>query len=155
MLAHRFTQSSMPLPLAVWWLKWHHVNNRFVRRFTYLITLVLNKWTKQVYFKVSTYMWYLYTHMQNFICYMYFRCWALFSSPTLKVQVSLSDRPISVWRLCPFNRLLHFLFLLQNCWANSDQSWHKSSLGEGNSKLFISRETPFSGGGGDNSERVK
>ena len=30
----------------------------------------------------------------------------------------------------------HFHLLLQNHWANSNQTWHKASLGEGDSSLF-------------------
>jgi hypothetical protein len=63
-----------------------------------------------------------------------------------KVQVSLSDRLLSVvclsvWRL--FVRLLHFQLLLQNHWANFNQSWHKWSLGKGDSELYKWRITSF------------
>jgi hypothetical protein len=70
----------------------------------------------------------------------------IFSSPQLKAQVSISDRPcpLSVWRLSV--KLLHFRFLLQNCRANCNQSWHRSSLGEGDSELFTWRATPISKG---------
>ena len=30
----------------------------------------------------------------------------------------------------------HFHLLLQNHWVNFNQTWHKASLGEGNSSLF-------------------
>ena len=30
----------------------------------------------------------------------------------------------------------HFYLLLQNHWANFNQTWHKASLGEGDSSLF-------------------
>jgi hypothetical protein len=43
-------------------------------------------------------------------------------------------------------KLLHFRLLLQNHWANINQTWHKSSLGGGNSKLFKWRGLPFSKG---------
>ena len=33
--------------------------------------------------------------------------------------------------------------LLQNHWANFNQTWHKASLGEGNSSLFYWRALPF------------
>jgi hypothetical protein len=58
-----------------------------------------------------------------------------FSSPELKAQVSYSDHPLSVVRLSVC-KLLHFRLLLQNHWANFNQTWHKSSLGGGDSKLF-------------------
>jgi hypothetical protein len=52
-----------------------------------------------------------------------------FSSPELKAQVSYSDRPLSVClSVC---KLLHFRLLLQNHWANFNQTWHKLSLGRG------------------------
>jgi hypothetical protein len=63
-----------------------------------------------------------------------------FSSPELKAQVSYSDRLLSVVCLtsgvCLLD-FLHFRLLLQNRWANRNQSWHKSSLGKGDSDLFI------------------
>jgi hypothetical protein len=69
----------------------------------------------------------------------------LFSSPELKAQVSFSDRPLSVclsvWRLSV--RLLYFRLLLQNRWANFNQSWHKSSLGKQNSEFYKWRTTPL------------
>jgi hypothetical protein len=54
----------------------------------------------------------------------------IFSSPELKAQVSFSDRPLSGVRLSVC-KLLHFRLLLQNHWTNFNQTWHKSSLGEG------------------------
>jgi hypothetical protein len=36
--------------------------------------------------------------------------------------------------------------LLQNHWANFNQTWHKSSFGEGDSSLFKGREQRFSKG---------
>jgi hypothetical protein len=59
----------------------------------------------------------------------------IFSSPELKAQVSYSDRPLSIIRLSVC-KPLHFLLLLQNHWANFNQTWHKSSMGGGDSKLF-------------------
>ena len=38
----------------------------------------------------------------------------------------------------------HFDLLLQNQWASFNQTWHKSSLCEGDSSLFKWRATPFS-----------
>ena len=40
----------------------------------------------------------------------------------------------------------HFHFLLQNHWANFNQTWHKASLGKGDSSLFKWRAPPFSKG---------
>jgi hypothetical protein len=40
-------------------------------------------------------------------------------------------------------RLLHFLLLLHNRWANFNQSWHKSSLGKGDSELYKWWTTPL------------
>jgi hypothetical protein len=38
----------------------------------------------------------------------------------------------------------HLYFrLLQNRWANFNQTWHKSSLGKGDSELYKWRTTPF------------
>jgi hypothetical protein len=47
---------------------------------------------------------------------------------------------------CPSSvrKLLHFRLLLQNHWANFNQTWHKSSLGEGDSKIFKWRGLTFS-----------
>jgi hypothetical protein len=69
----------------------------------------------------------------------------IFSSHELKGQVSFSDRPLyvcpSIWRLSV--GLLHFQLLLQNHWANFNQSWHKLSLVRGDSELYIWRTTHF------------
>ena len=64
------------------------------------------------------------------------------SSPELKAQVSFSDHLSSVVYLsvCLSVRLSvnfsHFHLLLQNHRANFNQTWHKASLGEGDSSLF-------------------
>jgi hypothetical protein len=47
----------------------------------------------------------------------------------------------SVWRLSV--SLFHFQLLLQNRWANFNQSWHKSFLGKEDSELNKWRTTPF------------
>ena len=60
------------------------------------------------------------------------------SSPELKAHMSFSDHLSSV--VCLSIRLSvnfsHFHLLLQNHWANFNQTWHKASLGEGDSSLF-------------------
>ena len=46
--------------------------------------------------------------------------------------------------ICPLSTIVvvvvancpHILLLLQNHWANFNQTWHKASLGEGDSSLF-------------------
>jgi hypothetical protein len=82
----------------------------------------------------------------------------IFSSPDLKAQVSYSDRLLSV--VCLSGRLsvclavrpsvclsvcklLHFRLLLQNHWANFNQTRHKSSLGGGDSSFFKWRGLPL------------
>ena len=45
--------------------------------------------------------------------------------------------------VCPSVNFSHFHLLLQNHWANFNQTWHKVSLGEGDSSLFKWRATPF------------
>jgi hypothetical protein len=50
-------------------------------------------------------------------------------------------------------KLLHFRLLLQNHWANFNQTWHKSSLGEG--ILNCSNEGDCPSPRGDNHKRVK
>ena len=65
----------------------------------------------------------------------------VFSSPELKAQVSFSDHLSSVClSVClsvrPSVNFSHFHLLLQNHWANFNQTWHKASLGEGDSSLF-------------------
>ena len=57
-----------------------------------------------------------------------------FSSPELKTQVSFSDPLSHVVRLSI--NFSHFNLLLQNHFANFNQTWHKASLGEGDSTLF-------------------
>ena len=70
----------------------------------------------------------------------------VFSSPELKAQVSFSDHLSSVVCLsvrlsvrlsvCLSVNFSHFHLLLQNHWANFNQTWHKVFLGEGDSSLF-------------------
>ena len=61
----------------------------------------------------------------------------VFSSPELKAQVSFSDHLSSGVCLsvrpsvCLSVNFSHFHLLLQNHWANFNQTWHKVSLGEG------------------------
>ena len=50
-------------------------------------------------------------------------------------------------------KLLHFWLLLQNCWTNFNQTWHKSSLGEG--IQVCSNEKDFPSPRGDNCGRIK
>ena len=57
----------------------------------------------------------------------------LFSSHELKAQVSFSDRLLSVVR--PSVNFSHF-HLLQNNWANFNQTWHKAPFGKGDANLF-------------------
>ena len=60
-----------------------------------------------------------------------------FSSPEPKTQVSFSDQNSSVAVVVVVVvNFSHFHVLLQNHWANFNQTWHKTSLGEGNSSLF-------------------
>ena len=66
----------------------------------------------------------------------------VFSSPELKAQVSFSDHLSSGACLsvrlsvCLSVNFSHFHLLLQNHWANFNQTWHKASWGEGDSSLF-------------------
>ena len=70
----------------------------------------------------------------------------VFSSPELKAQVSFSDRLSSVvcpsvcpsvcLSVCLSVNFSYFRLLLKNHWANLNQTWHKASLGEGDSSLF-------------------
>ena len=92
------------------------------------------------------------------VCIVFEHSICVFSSPELKAQVSVSDHLSSVVCLsvrlsvcpsvclslpvCMSVNFSHF-HLLQNHWANFDQTWHNVSLGEGDSSLFIWRATPF------------
>jgi hypothetical protein len=42
-------------------------------------------------------------------------------------------------------KLLHFILYLQNHWANFNQTRHKSSLGKGDSRLFMKENTLLQG----------
>ena len=74
-----------------------------------------------------------------------------FSSPEPKAQLSFSDPNFYD---CPSLSLSscvgvvinfsHIHLLLQNHWANFNQTWHKASLSEGDSSLFKWKATPFS-----------
>ena len=64
-----------------------------------------------------------------------------FSSHELKAQVTFSDRLSSDCLSVIFS---HFHLLLQNHWANINQTWHITSLGKGNFILVKWKATPFS-----------
>ena len=56
-------------------------------------------------------------------------------------------------KICPLSVVVvvvvnfsHFHLLLQNHWANFNQTWHKAPLGKGDSSLFKWRAPPFSKG---------
>jgi hypothetical protein len=108
-------------------------------------SVIIFSHTKSITYK------YIYISNNTFVYSLCVLFSILFSSPDVKAELFWSTfvyRP-SVWRI----RLLHFQ-LLQNCWTNCNQSWHKSSLGKGNSKFFIWRTTLFFKGR-YNSEREK
>ena len=75
-------------------------------------------------------------------------------SPEQKAQVSFSDQNLSVVCLhhcCCLVVVIvvnfsNFHLLLQNQWANFNQTWHKASLDEGDSCLFKLRVPSFSKG---------
>ena len=73
-----------------------------------------------------------------------------FSSPEPKAQMSFSDQNLSIVVVVNFS---HFHILLQNHWANFNQTWHKAYLGKGDSSLFSEGLRPFPRG--DNYEIVK
>ena len=85
----------------------------------------------------------------------------VFSSPELKAQVSFSDHLSSVVCLsvrpsvrpsvCLSVNFLYFHLLLQNHWANFNQTWQKVSLGDG----VCSNEGPRPSQRGDNWELKK
>ena len=66
-----------------------------------------------------------------------------FCSPEPKAQVSFSDQNLSVGIVVVVN-FSHFHLLLQNYWANFNQTWHKASLGIEDSCLVKWRALPFS-----------
>ena len=101
----------------------------------------------QIWWKV--FITFLTMHAQLWLFYVHlniFKSWykaTVFSSPELKAQVSFSDHLSSV--VCPsvcLCKFSHFHLLLQNHWANFNQTWHKVSEGEGDSRLFKWRPRP-------------
>ena len=50
---------------------------------------------------------------------------------------------ITICQLYVVVKFLHFLNLLQNHWANCNQTWYKASLGKGDSNFFKWRTMPF------------
>ena len=67
------------------------------------------------------------------------------SSPELKAQMSFSDRLPSVICLSvrPSVKFPYFGLLLKNLWANFNQTWHKASLGEGDTSFFQMKGPAF------------
>ena len=83
--------------------------------------------------------------------------WANFNQTWQKASLGEGDSSLFKWRTCPFprgdnytnseNTLMKFKnILLQNHWANFNQTWHKASLGKGNLCLLKWRAPPFSKG---------
>ena len=68
------------------------------------------------------------------------------TSSKLKAQVSFSDHLLSVVRSSVCLSTSHLHLLLQNYWANLNQTWHKVSFGRGNSNVFKQSVPPFSNG---------
>ena len=88
---------------------------------------------------------YIYIHHVKFLknIFTFVKCnkkhpinFSLISCTGLKAQVNFSDRLSSV-------NISQFHPLLQNHWANFNQSWHKASLGKGNLIMFKWRSMPF------------
>ena len=79
----------------------------------------------------------------------YYHLNGFFRASEPKAQVSSSDHNLSVVRRCRCccrRNFSHFHLLLQNHWANFNQTWHKTFLGDGDSSLFKWRTPPFSKG---------
>ena len=76
----------------------------------------------------------------------------LFSSPEPRAQVSLLIKICSLCVVVVVVIFSHF-HLLQSLWANFNQTWHKASLGEGDSSLYKWSLPPFRRG--DNYEIAK
>ena len=80
--------------------------------------------------------------MTKILTHLFIRYLSIFSSPELIAQVSFSDYLSSVVCLSvrmsvrPSVNFSQFHLLLQNHWANLNQTWHKASLGKGDSSLF-------------------
>ena len=62
------------------------------------------------------------------------------------LSVRLSVCPSVCLSVRPSVNFSYFHLLLQNHWANFNQTWHKASLGEGDSSLFKWSAPPFSKG---------
>jgi hypothetical protein len=105
---------------------------------------------------------YIQNHAQYFVCSKYIVIYSMGGTlPLRSVGIFLAHLRWKLkWALliacCPSSvcQLLHFR-LLQNHWANFNQTWHKSSLGEGggDAKLFNEGDCPSQRG--DNHKRVK
>mgnify|MGYP003688899091 CR=1 FL=1 len=76
--------------------------------------------------------------------------WANFNQTWHNASFGYEDSSLLKWRASRFshgrllrnskNTLLKFKNLLQNHWANFNQTWHNAFLGEGDSSLFSSNE---------------
>jgi hypothetical protein len=105
--------------------------------FTKLCTVVMDTlkmcmwlfWSASRFFKKFTCSWTL-----SFLAHLSWKLkWAILIARCPSVRPSVC-------------KLLHFRLLLQNHWANFNQTWHKSSLGGGDYKLLKWRGLPFSKG---------
>ena len=78
------------------------------------------------------------------LCSVY-KHFQLFSSLEMKAHLpsELSESPVICLSVHLSVNFSNFHLLLQNYWANFNQTWHKASLGEGNSSLFKWRTIQF------------
>ena len=71
---------------------------------------------------------------------MRLKMYIIISSPEPKAHVSFSDQNMSVVVVVVVFVVVvifsHFHHILQIQWVNFNQTWHKASLGKGNSSLF-------------------
>ena len=91
--------------------------------------------------------------MDYFECIVYLIVYLLFG--WFLAQLSRRLKWAFPNKICPLSVVVvvvvvvnfsHFHLLLQNQWANFNQSWHKASLGKGDSSLYKWRAPPFSKG---------
>ena len=146
------------LKVIIYWISmidWFLMMYDIVKLYSFLIGLLIFKYEPnwQVFVDSLVFRWPL---RPVDLFFIFIAVSVLFSSPELKAQVSFSDRRSSVVCLsvppsvCPSVCLSvnfsYFRLLLQNHWANFNQTWHKASLGREDSSLFKWRVPPVSKG---------
>ena len=149
----------------LWIKKWQAKEANFVVKYCYFCLIFPCIFTKnqcstfksvnqKLKFSLATFYWtkieHLKYHKTSFLCFLQFHISLFLAhlSWRLKWAILIKICPLSVVNVVVVVVVVvvnfsHFHLLLQNHWANLNQTWHKASLGKGDSNFFKWRAPPF------------